>query len=136
LQFKTGGIASYSGTVTVRNVSDGNVVLDTTTGTSTCGGTLSGGYCYYLSAVPAESCDTLCTNRGTTCNLTGTQAVTTSSACSAILTTLGFPAYGFGSSSAEGCGYDSGMYRSNSTITNTTCAGTRSNYSRVCSCAQ
>jgi hypothetical protein len=138
LKFMVSGTVTHAGTITIKNVTDSNATLDTTTGTKGgCIGTSWGGYCFYMGPTNGESCDTVCANVGGTCDLTGTQTYSgTATDCNNLLLALGVNAPGgISQNIAHACATD-GSSHINTTlgIAATTCAASNASVRRACAC--
>ncbi len=107
---------------------------------ASAGGVNVSGQCWIYGAA-GQSCTTVCSSKGGTCDLTQTQSVGSAgvnSDCRDILTSLSAPgstASAYSSSYAVGCVYDtSDTNRIRHNGETTTCAGSASNMRRACAC--
>lgn len=91
-EFRVSGTQDDQASITITNLTDSNTLLDTVVGTvpPPCGGTLIGGYCWYLGA-NGDTCNTVCSTHGGYNAATGTYAGSSGSNanCQNVMTTLG-----------------------------------------------
>lgn len=111
------------------------------TATPGCGGAQVGGFCWYLGG-QGQSCDAVCSARGSTCNLAGTDYAGgggTAAECNAVLDALHLgtvPASTMveGGSSPHGCSVDYGFFQRVHFSGMTSCAASDALMGRACAC--
>lgn len=145
LEFRTNGTLGHSATITVTNVTDGNTVLDTVTGTvtSSCvaaGGAAVNGQCWFIGALN-QSCTAACSNAtGYSNPHTDTITWAGSGGSNANCTTVldAFPATGSVAisthASDRGCNVNNGATQRRRGTTTTTYSGASASWSRACAC--
>ncbi len=142
LRFKVEGTLSHSATITIKNLTDSNAIIDTTVGTVACSGVMANNSCYYMSN-SGQSCDAKCSSLGRTCNLAGTQftanmnnRIGAYTACEYVFMALGYSRGGNQGvqQRAWACGYASSTAYFSFDLSVVTCAASQAGYQRICAC--
>lgn len=137
----TNSASGYAGTRTI-TCNNGTLAQSGGSCTSTCGGYLHAGYCWYMGA-NNQSCDQVCSSHGG-CDVGGIRNYTGSGSSSRVANCktlldhfgIGSGTVGDGYGNASGCYYNGGASAPKRRIgeDTTTCADKNSAYRRLCSC--